>query len=258
MKTNGSELTPNMLFENEEFAIGEKPAGWLTVPSRQGRDDPRPCFGIWLQQQLAAQIYPVHRLDVCVSGLVLWAKTPEAQRIASGWFEMGQIIKQYEAWTSSQNANSLNSERFVWISTLSKGKKRAYLDPKRGKLSETHATIEHSNPQIIVWSLWPKTGRPHQLRFELSHRGFPILGDALYGSQIAWAEQSIALHMKKLDFSLCPKANQHGLPTNIAIQGISDVRDAALKAHIPARSAIVWPLETPKLGVSTKGYPNDV
>ena len=59
------------LFQNEHFVIMDKPAMVLTVPDRHQSD--RPCLGLELQKELKTQIFPVHRLDYEVSGLVLFA-----------------------------------------------------------------------------------------------------------------------------------------------------------------------------------------
>ncbi|HMN69804.1 MAG TPA: pseudouridine synthase, partial [Bdellovibrionales bacterium] len=71
----------NIVFENENLIAVDKPHGWLTTPARSA-DDPRPCLGRELQAAVGSQVYPVHRLDFEVGGLVLFARTAQAHRVA--------------------------------------------------------------------------------------------------------------------------------------------------------------------------------
>ena len=60
--------------------VVDKPAGWLSVPSHAGTADPRPVVGTRLQTQLGGRLWPVHRLDEDVSGLLLFARSAAAHR----------------------------------------------------------------------------------------------------------------------------------------------------------------------------------
>ena len=82
----------NRIFENEALIVVDKPVNWLTTPAREA-DDPRPCLGRRLQDELGFRIFPVHRLDFEVSGLVLFAKTAAAHRLAQAWFEGGRVTQ---------------------------------------------------------------------------------------------------------------------------------------------------------------------
>lgn len=221
----------NILFENEDFVVLDKEALVLTTPSREGAADERPCLGLELQKQQGRQIFPVHRLDFEVSGLVLFAKNARAHSAANTWFEHKQVFKVYEALSEGPSfehipANVKNSrvlltpskgERFLWKSRLLRGKRRSY-EHASGKPSETEAIYlgQAGDSGFHRWELHPLTGRPHQLRFELSQHGFPIVGDALYGSRRAHSEPGIALRAVKIDFSKTPRAEEFGLPKEIA------------------------------------------
>lgn len=67
------------------------------------------------------------------------------------------------------------------------------------------------------WELHPLTGRPHQLRYELSRHGHPIVGDQLYGSTLAFLNPGIALRAVQIDFSKAPGAKSFGLPNEIEV-----------------------------------------
>jgi tRNA pseudouridine32 synthase/23S rRNA pseudouridine746 synthase len=221
-----------IVFENSHFVICDKPAGVLSTPSRMGAEDERNCLGLALQKQLGVQIYPVHRLDFEVSGLVMYAKTADAHRKANAWFEHKQVSKTYRALTTAQDfshipANVKNSrekfnvsvgQKFEWKSRILRGKRRAFESPE-GKDSLTLSEYLGTNAQgYLQWDLQPVTGRSHQLRFDLSRHGFPIVGDALYGSKIKYdGENSIALRAYQIDFSKAPGAQELQLPHMIQL-----------------------------------------
>lgn len=176
------------VFENSGFVAVDKPAGWLSVPSRVGETDPRSCVGTTLQQEIGHQIYPVHRLDLEVSGILLFAKNPDSHKKACRAFEHGKVEKLYEAWTLSDRSEECHiGAHHRWSSLLVRGKKRTF-EAAYGKPSLTLADVEmHHQWQghdLCIWRLQPVTGRSHQLRFELAKRGLPIVGDALYGSKL--------------------------------------------------------------------------
>lgn len=177
-------MTLSIIFENERVVVIDKPCGWLSVPSRMGAADPRPCAGTTLSKQLNQQLWPVHRLDFEVSGILLFAKDTKSHAMLNTAFEQRQILKTYEAITTAAPTVAAGTKLDPWTGKIVRGKKRSFF-ADHGKASETHAGFV--GPTRIMglngftWSLNPLTGRPHQLRLDLSSRGWPILGDVLYG-----------------------------------------------------------------------------
>jgi tRNA pseudouridine32 synthase/23S rRNA pseudouridine746 synthase len=211
-------------FENTSFVAVDKPFGVLSVLGRLGRADPRPCLAVELEKAYG-KIWPVHRLDLEVSGLVLFAKSAEAHRASSGWFEHHQIQKTYEAWTEIVEPLP-TSEWQEWRSKLVRGKKRSF-EAEHGKESLTLARFIEtrsssvSENKVMRWELQPKTGRSHQLRYELAKHGFPIVGDVLYRSKQKFIEENaIALRSIVLDFSHTPDVRQFDLPSEIRVKGL--------------------------------------
>ncbi len=202
-----------ILHLGDEFVAVDKPAGWLSVPARR-RDDPRPCVGLELQRALETRIWPVHRLDEPVSGVLLFARSARAHRLANGWFERRQVRKLYQALTEGDPEGLPEGEDVEWRSSIKRGKRRAYESP-RGRAALTRARFVGGRREGLAWELEPLTGRPHQLRVHLAARGFPVLGDALYGSGRAWPGGGIALRAVRLDLGACPGAREAGLPVRI-------------------------------------------
>lgn len=212
-----------IVFENSDYVFVDKDSMVLTVPPRM--KDKRPVLGLQLQEKYKTQIYPVHRLDYEVSGIVCFAKTERAHRISQSWFEDKIIVKYYEAKTDLQSFDHwpMNVENprekievklnqnFHWESKILRGKKRSYFS-SAGDLAITDAKIEKVMDKNIIWLLNPVTGKPHQLRLELSYRGFPICGDVLYGSKAEHDKPGIALNSYKLDFTNIKKEQRFDLP----------------------------------------------
>ncbi len=207
----------SIVFQNQNFIAVDKPAGHLSVPSRLGAQDKRPCLGILLQEHLKTQIYPVHRLDLEVSGLLLFALTVDAQRVSNRWFEKHVVRKTYSAWTEGQApASGFQTE---WKNLLLRGKKRSYESP-HGQEAITQARFlgagEFQGRSLLEWRLNPITGRSHQLRVHLSSHGFPIAGDTLYGAQSMPEMEGIALRSCELDLTAVPPQERLGLPERLS------------------------------------------
>ncbi len=200
------------LFENEAIVAVDKPCAWLTTPAREATD-PRPVLGRELEKELGLRLWPVHRLDFEVSGLVLFAKNADAHRASQGWFESGLVVKTYSAWSATTVAGAAAGagEWLEWRSVLVRGKRRTF-EAAHGKDSLTRARVVRVG-QICEWELQPMTGRPHQLRFEMAKHRAPILGDTLYGGHAWRGESEIALRAVLLDFSRIE--NRLGLPETL-------------------------------------------
>lgn len=197
-----------IIYESDSFIVPWKPSGVLSVVGRDPSDS-RSVLIIELQKQLDKQLFPVHRLDFEVSGLILIAKNKSAHKIANSWFENKKIKKKYLA-LSEKKVDELNkndtekNKEIIWKSKILRGKKRTF-EANHGQWAETHAKFvcdtQYRNQDCFLWELNPVTGKPHQLRFEMSKRGFPIIGDTLYGSNREYEPKSIALSSVQLDFS---------------------------------------------------------
>lgn len=219
-------MKPRVIFSNENFAAVFKPSGFLSVPGRVPSDIK--IIGKELETSLAKRVFPVHRLDREVSGLILFALNADAHRAANKWFEVASVKKTYQAMTEyvpeELSLAEANAGKHEWSCFLVRGKKRAFEAPYGAK-SLTLATFEGviDNPddesqKVLSWTLHPLTGRSHQLRYELSKHHFPILGDSLYGAKKEYLENTIALRSIALDFSACPDATKYGLPSEIKLE----------------------------------------
>lgn len=205
-----------IVFENAHFVVVDKAANVLSVPSRMGEAEERPILGLVLQNDLGIRLFPVHRLDFEVQGLIMFAKTPAAQKAGNAWFEKKTVEKIYCALTKSHSGHEVG-ETNEWQCRLLRGKKRAY-EAAHGKESLTIAHLESLDESgYFHWVMRPITGRSHQLRYELFRHGMPIIGDALYGSAEKFSFEGIALRSFKIDFSKTHNRQEFSLPDQIVV-----------------------------------------
>jgi tRNA pseudouridine32 synthase/23S rRNA pseudouridine746 synthase len=218
------DLSPDrVVYEGENWLVVDKPSGWLTVPGRG--DGATPVLGTTLQDR-HGRLWPVHRLDREVSGLVLFARNAEAHRAACAWFEGRDVLKTYEALTPWVGGRKVEGEQ-EWSLKLHRGKKRAF-EADHGHLAVTRAQllgrVERSEQPFAHWRLHPLTGRSHQLRVTLAKFYAPICGDVLYGGPKAEScglpPGAIALRAVALDFNAVQDLLRSGLPPRIATSGV--------------------------------------
>lgn len=205
----------DILFQNPHAVIVDKPAGILSVPARFA-DDPRPVLGRMLEEQLGLRLWPVHRLDQEVSGIMAFATSAGAHKDLNLAFERREVHKTYQALAPALGELPRGVVH-EWRSLLRRGKKRTY-EAAHGQEAVTHAEWrrEGFSPRagehrLREWWLTPLTGKPHQLRFEMFKHGLPIAGDQLYGSEIPWDGAGIALRAIRLEWPE-PLAKKMELP----------------------------------------------
>jgi tRNA pseudouridine32 synthase/23S rRNA pseudouridine746 synthase len=139
-----------------------------------------------------------------VGGLMLLAKNTQTHKILSQSFENHEVRKTYRALSAVYDdpEKDLNKSQ-IWQSKLVRGKKRSF-EAAHGKEAITKATALEKrcylpSQMCLVWKLEPVTGRAHQLRYEMSKRNHPIIGDSLYGSELNFKTNAIALEAIRLE-----------------------------------------------------------
>lgn len=182
-----------ILFSNDELVAVDKPAGLLSVPGRG--PDKQDCA--WSRVQLAVpEALVVHRLDQATSGLLLFARGPEAQRRLSRLFEQRQVQKQYlaEVWGEVADAEG---EIDLPLAADWPNRPRQQVDLLHGRPSLTRWRRLSVHPGSSRLLLEPLTGRAHQLRVHCLALGHPIVGDALYDP--ARPAPRLLLHAQRLE-----------------------------------------------------------
>lgn len=167
-------------YEDSEMLILEKPQGLLSVPGRG--EDKQDC--LWLR---ALQRWPdaliVHRLDCATSGLMVLARSKESHRALSIQFQDRKNFKRYQAIIAGKPNKRSGSQhepmRCDW-----ERRPLQMVDYQQGKAASTFwntlSDESIAGLECTRVSLYPITGRSHQLRLHMQVLGHPILGDNLY------------------------------------------------------------------------------
>ncbi len=183
--SNESIIAPTILYEDSSLAVLVKPAGMLSVP---GKID-RPSVEQFMRERWHDEVNPliVHRLDMETSGLMVVARTKWAHQQLQAQFANHEVRKRYEAildgpWPADRPTEG---EISLPLRPDLDDRPRQLVDPVYGKEARTrYRVMVVSRTSSTFLSLFPLTGRTHQLRVHCAHPdglGLPILGDALYG-----------------------------------------------------------------------------
>jgi 23S rRNA pseudouridine1911/1915/1917 synthase len=174
-----------IVHEDEDVVVVEKPSGLLTAPT------PESDRGN-LASQLARRpgggpVHVVHRIDLETSGLLVFAKTDDANRVLSERFRTHDLGREYLAVVAGAFPDGT----------------RVVERPVAGKRAVTHVAVEERlGARATVLRCRLETGRTHQIRLHVQAEGHPVLGDPKYGgAPVSPRPPRMALHATLLAFA---------------------------------------------------------
>jgi 23S rRNA pseudouridine1911/1915/1917 synthase len=185
-------LDLNILYEDDDLLVINKPAGLLVIPDRWDASKPTvvKLARIYLNTQAAAKgtilaepprVWVVHRLDRDTSGVLILAKTDRIHAALSQQFEHGKVLKTYLALVSGQGIRTEGVIRLP-IGPHPQRPGMMAIQHRHGKTALTrYAAIERFRGYTLL-DVHPHTGRSHQIRVHVQAIGHPLAIDPLYGS----------------------------------------------------------------------------
>ena len=196
IKDKHAEWSPEIIYEDADLLVVNKPAGMLSVPGKEpGRSlidriqDLYPDSQEWMA---------VHRLDMATSGLLLLAKNKAVYQHLQTQFKNKIVQKRYVAWLDGI-VSSTNGMISLPLSPDWMNRPRQMVNHTEGKPAQTRYEVLSRTDTRTRIAFYPLTGRTHQLRVHAaSAEGLstPIVGDELYGTP----SDRLYLHAESLDF----------------------------------------------------------
>lgn len=135
-----------------------------------------------LIQQLGGQIFPIHRLDKNVGGVMVYARTKVAAASLSKAVQDGTMVKEYVAMVHGIPPEQGDWEDLLWKDS----KKNKVFVVKRMRGGVKKARLEFtrlSQGETSLVRIRLHTGRSHQIRVQFASRGYPLVGDHKYGAR---------------------------------------------------------------------------
>jgi 23S rRNA pseudouridine1911/1915/1917 synthase len=164
-----------ILYRDNEIVVCVKPVG---ISSEDGADS----LPALLRAELGGEIFPLHRLDLNVGGVMVYARTKTSAARLSKAIQDGVMVKEYRCLVHGAPPQSGDWQDLLWkdssknkvfvVKRMRKGVKNARLEFQR--LTEGETSLVHVRLH---------TGRSHQIRVQFASRGFPLVGDHKYGSR---------------------------------------------------------------------------
>lgn len=184
----------SILYEDAAIIVVDKPAGLLTVPGKlENRQD---CLVTRLQATHWNAL-TVHRLDCDTSGVIIFARTKQAQGFLGQEFEQRRAEKTYIARLKGRLEPDSGTVDLPLGSDWDY-RPRQKVDHEHGRPAVTDwQVLDRSDDETRV-RLTPHTGRSHQLRVHMLSLGHPILGDQIYAPETLACHKRLMLHAETL------------------------------------------------------------
>lgn len=198
-------LAFGVVFEDRHLIVVEKPADMLTVPTDAGENYTLVnLVSEYLRHvSRARQAFTAHRLDVGVSGLLVFGKSAEIAKAVREQFAQHKPEREYAAIV----AGRVREPRGTFESLLATNRALSRYstdDEEEGERAVTHYRVDRQFQDATLVTVWLETGRRNQIRIHFAEAGHPVLGDPRYGGQRAqardWPHRRLALHARQLAF----------------------------------------------------------
>jgi 23S rRNA pseudouridine1911/1915/1917 synthase len=188
-----------IIYEDKDVIVIDKPAG--IISHARGKFWQEASVASFIRDRISGMDGErggiVHRLDRATSGVMICAKNEDTLKFLQKQFHDRKVKKTYIAITKLKP----KVEEAIIDAPIGRNLK----DPKKfhvtsdGKKATTHYKLVKSLNNQNMIELSPSTGRTHQLRIHLAYINCPIIGDELYGGEVA---PRLLLHAKSIEITL--------------------------------------------------------
>ncbi len=185
-----------VLYKDNQLLAFNKPAGMPSVPDAKGSANLLQIGAAYAHHDL----YPIHRLDRPVSGVILFGQKPAAQAAVSEQFKARTVEKTYLAIVGERPEE--DAATLVHFIREKKGNASEVVDASDPAAKRSELTYRYlgSSDRYHLLEVTLVTGRKHQIRAQLGAIGCPLRGDEKYGFKRGNADKTIDLHAFTLAF----------------------------------------------------------
>lgn len=199
-----------IIFEDNDIIVAVKPSGILSQQDNTGKES----MISLLSEHTGSEVFPIHRLDRDVAGIMVFAKTKQSAAVLSKMVAEHSLIKEYIALIHGTPSQMHGEMRDLLFKDSTRNKSFVVKKPRKGvkeailEYSVISACDDYSTVLIKL-----HTGRTHQIRVQFASRKMPLVGDRKYGAQDEfkniglWSYRLTFNHPKsteKLTFSIMP------------------------------------------------------
>ena len=187
-----------ILYQDEAMIVVVKPYGLLS--EHAGTDGMPDCIAAALNRA-PDSVYPVHRLDRCAGGVMVYGLTKQASAQLSLNMQTHRFEKRYLAVV--QGAVPETEETWKDLLFFDTRRRMSFcVDRNRKGVKEAilHMRCVDSAEGLSLLAVRLETGRTHQIRCQCASRGMPIVGDGRYGSRLKIQGSGIALWCAEISF----------------------------------------------------------
>ena len=176
-----------IVHEDEDIVVVDKPAGLLVAPTPES--DRQNLASLLGQRESGGKVMVVHRIDLETSGVLVFAKTTEANQVLSEKFRVHDLEREYVAVVAgAYPGHRTRLDKFI-----------------EGRPACTHVAVaERLGDLATVLTCRLETGRTHQIRIHVFGVGCPVLGDRKYtfsDRRFPFPPPRTALHARRLAFA---------------------------------------------------------
>ncbi len=211
MATTGENVYPyrmkDLLYLDRHLLVIAKDPGDAVESARKGTST---VVQWWRNTLDDRRIQPIHRIDQPVGGIVVLGRTKEAIASLNEQFSLGTVERNYVAvvTTPPDPPAGVLEDRVLQDPTGNRSRIVAGsgeesggpAESERGRVARLTYTTVGNTTHHTVLEVTLHTGRHHQIRVQLAHRGWHILGDTRYGARRPMKDKSIGLWARRISF----------------------------------------------------------